>query len=136
MTSNNHNIQRVTVKALVKKDGRIFMVRDQRGNWELPGGRIDFGEHPEETLKREFQEELGVDNVVMGNIIDAWDFAATVDSTNYQFIVLVFRCEADLSNVRLSDEHSEYAWLDADALRDAPMREQYRSLAKSVLQEK
>jgi len=54
---------RVAVKALCVKDGKIFVMKESpnlTGQWELPGGGLDFGEEPREGLKREIEEEMGV----------------------------------------------------------------------------
>lgn len=53
--------------AVIIKEGKILIAqrlpdsRFEPNKWEFPGGKVDFGEHPEEALKRELQEELGID---------------------------------------------------------------------------
>ena len=52
---------RVSVKGLFVKDNKVLMVKEPlelSGQWELPGGGLDFGEHPHVGLKREVEEEL------------------------------------------------------------------------------
>ena len=65
----NNEIQLVVAIALVKNDqGKILLQRridpripDANGKWELPGGRINFGESPEDAARRETKEETGCD---------------------------------------------------------------------------
>jgi len=52
--------------ALVRKGDRLLIAqrlpdsRFEPNKWEFPGGKVDFGEHPRDSLERELQEELGV----------------------------------------------------------------------------
>ena len=51
--------------AVLRRDGRVLIARrrapaELAGKWELPGGKIEPGESPEECLERELLEELGV----------------------------------------------------------------------------
>ncbi len=60
---SEHFIGKVTQKALIYKDGKILLNRDLRVGdeyFDLPGGRIHFGEDPAVGLMREIQEELNV----------------------------------------------------------------------------
>ena len=121
----NQQIQRVSVKGIVYNDDKIFMLKDHGGKWELPGGRIDFGEHPEQTLKREFTEELNISEIEVGNLVNVWDFSVNAKGDNYHFILIVFECIADLSNLKISDEHLEYQWIKLDDIYNYPMRDGY-----------
>lgn len=120
-----NKIQKVTIKGLVCQDGKAFMVRDQAGNWELPGGKIDFGEHPQETLKREFIEELGIKKVEIGELLNVFDFLSQFENNDCQFIVLIFECKADLSKIEISNEHYEYKWIALDEVASHPMKSGY-----------
>ena len=58
-------VQRLAVKALVRRDGQVLLARLSRfaveaGHWTLPGGGVDHGERPEAALVRELAEETGL----------------------------------------------------------------------------
>jgi 8-oxo-dGTP pyrophosphatase MutT (NUDIX family) len=61
----------VSVKGVVARDGRILLLHNERGEWELPGGRLEIGETPEQCVTREITEETGW-RVTAGPILDAW----------------------------------------------------------------
>jgi 8-oxo-dGTP diphosphatase len=55
----------VAACALIDADGRVLITtrpdgKAMAGLWEFPGGKIEAGERPEQTLIRELQEELGI----------------------------------------------------------------------------
>ena len=60
-------IIRVAAYGLIINDGHILLCRlakllpTHNGEWTLPGGGMDFGEHPEQTVVRETMEETGVE---------------------------------------------------------------------------
>ncbi len=118
-------IQKISAKGLVYKDGCIFMLKDTKGNWELPGGRVDFSEHPQDALRREFKEELNIDEVDISNIVNVWDFTVNAKGDDYHFIILVFVCSANLDEIRISDEHLEHAWIPVNEISNYPMQQGY-----------
>jgi len=57
------------VAALIVKDGKILVCQRTRHQtmplkWEFPGGKIEEGEQPRDALRRELDEELGIDAVI------------------------------------------------------------------------
>ena len=63
------NLPQIKVCAGILRRGNLILIgqraeKKYNGLWEFPGGKIEMGETPEECLKRELLEELGIDCVV------------------------------------------------------------------------
>lgn len=54
---------RLSVKALIFDETRtkFLLAQEDNGKWELPGGGLDWGEKPEEGIRREIKEEMGLE---------------------------------------------------------------------------
>lgn len=100
------------VKGLVRHNHRALILRrgltspTSPGTWEFPGGHIEFGEPPIQSLLREVREETGLEVDIL-HIMYAESYMPTPDR---QFIVISYLCAAHTSNVTLSFEHCDYLW--------------------------
>jgi len=95
----------VSVKGVLLIEGKAVLVRNDRVEWELPGGRIEIGETPEQALEREIEEELGV-KVAAERIIDSYLFE--VLPGEHVFIVTYgCRLRGEFAPI-LSEEHSAF----------------------------
>ena len=77
------------VAAVVERAGQYLITRRLEGThlaglWEFPGGKILPGERPEDALRRELKEELGVEAAV-GELIETVDWAYPEKSVRLRF---------------------------------------------------
>lgn len=104
-----------SVACIVYKDKKIFIAKrkqigDMGGKWEFPGGKIENNEAPEVAIKREMQEEFGVE-VTVGEKIGSTSFMhrgkdCTVNAYSVQFA-------HDGMNIPfVLTEHTEYKWVN------------------------
>ncbi len=80
--------------------------------WEFPGGKIHDGERPEECLKREVHEELGIDIAVGKPLSPVTYHYPTFIVTLYPFI-----CSIRSGDITLH-EHRAFTWLPPGALHE------------------
>lgn len=113
----------VSVKGVVVRDGLVLLCRNERGEWELPGGKLDPGETPEQCVVREIAEETGW-RVESGPIVDAWVYPVRPDRTVF---VVTYACDAvDGGALVVSEEHEELALVPEAAVTALPMPDGYR----------
>ena len=129
-------IQQVSIKGILcRNDKVLFLKTAKKGMYELPGGRIDFGESVEQTFKREIEEELGFKEIKMGNLINTWSFTNIRENINYHFIIFDFEFFTNESKIKLSDEHTEYKWIGLEELDKVEMREGHKESIRKYFNE-
>jgi len=101
--------------AIIELEGKVLCTQrsesmDMPLKWEFPGGKIDAGESPEECLKRELIEELGVEASV-GQALAA----TTHHSPSFTVTLYPFICEIVSGKITLH-EHKAMVWLPIEEL--------------------
>ena len=113
----------ISAKGVLIRRGRVLLLRNERGEWELPGGRLDDGESPEDAVVREIREESGLRATVV-SLVDAWIYQVT---RSERVLVLEYACRLKGDGaVTISREHAEHTWLRPADLRGEPLPEGYR----------
>ncbi len=106
-----HQLFQVDQNAVIRNDkGAILILRHRKtSRWLLPGGRINKDENWLEALKREVREETGIGNFVIDRVLDIGSFS---DKGVFYYLV-TFLCRTKDKNVKLSNEHDDYAWINS-----------------------
>jgi 8-oxo-dGTP diphosphatase len=123
--------QRIAAKAVMTNDeGKVLILREAStyeegtnvGKYGLPGGRINPGEVFLDGLRREVDEETGLEVEVVRPVhVDEW--RPVIKGTPTQIVGVFMLCEAAGSTVRLSDEHDDYKWIEPGEVEDYPLME-------------
>jgi 8-oxo-dGTP diphosphatase len=94
------------VKGIVRKDGLVLVLVKENGHLDLPGGRVEKGETVKSALRREINEETGL-QVEINDPVHKWSFHKTQD---HLIKGITFQCRYLNGRVTLSDEHERYFW--------------------------
>ena len=109
------------------RDGRILLCRlsadeVEAGAWTLPGGGVEFGEHPDDTVLRELEEESGLTgriDDVLGIFSKIYTHSRAADGADLHFLGLLYRVAVTGGTIRdeLDGSTDTCAWLRPDELR-------------------
>ena len=112
----------VVACALVDADGRVLLAKRPEGKsmaglWEFPGGKVEAGERPEQSLIRELREELGIE--VNEPCLAPLTFASH-GYDDFHLLMPLYICRRWNGTVS-GKEGQELAWVSPVRLRDYPM---------------
>ena len=124
---SKQEIQRLAAYALVIKEQKILLCRltamtGSAGMWTLPGGKVEFGEHPDNAVVREVLEETGL-TVTIKNLL-------TVNSELFHFtgsrmhaVRLIYRVQVESGTLRYEKEGTTdiCEWFTPDEARRIPL---------------
>lgn len=102
-----------SIKGVVIHERRVLLLLNERGEWDLPGGRPDPGEDHRAALVREVREETGL-TVEVGALVDEHLFEVLPQ----RFVrIVAYACTLGTEGtIALSHEHHEASWVELSAL--------------------
>jgi 8-oxo-dGTP diphosphatase len=112
----------VAACALIDVDGRVLLAerpagKPMAGLWEFPGGKVETGERPEETLIRELKEELGI--TVSEPCLAPLTFASHV-YPDFHLLMPLYVCRR-WEGIVTPLEAQRVVWVKPNRLRDYKM---------------
>ena len=109
----------ITVKGIVIYHHKILILKrvrpssDGLGYWELPGGGLEYGETPHQSLIRELKEETNLDIKILKPV-----YTFTAIRSEYQTVGIGFLSVPTNDHVKISNEHTDYKFVSIDEIQD------------------
>ena len=118
----------VSIKGVILHQEKVLLLKNDRDEWELPGGKLELNEEPMDCLVREVFEEVGIKVKVKG-IIDSWIYTIYDD---LHVLIITYGCyEVKNDFYRISNEHSAGKWFSLKELEDLRILQGYLNSIKN-----
>lgn len=133
--------QRISVRAIVREEGKTLLLRRANGRqtilgqYELPGGKLAYGEQPEDALRRYLHDDVGL-HVQTAQLFDAVTYIDRDDrDIQYAVIVYMVALADNHHGLRLSQNYDKYIWKKTSDLQQEVLTDLSQLLLGIVQQE-
>ena len=120
----------LTVRGIIKNDSDEILIvkrhpksRTDPEMWELPGGKVEKGEHVADALVREIKEETNLD-------VNVGDFCEAVqnDYSHKRTVQLMMYLDDVEGSVEISEEHTEYMWASIEKIESLELSSSFKKV--------
>lgn len=132
-------------KAFIEKNEKVLVLNDPLVGLDFPGGKIQEGEAKEKNinslinaLKREVREETGLEIEVFEPFAVWYRKFSDKNHRNYgkEVYLVSFRCKYLSGEIRLSDEHNKFQWVDKDNYKEVDDGSEYFDILRKYFEYK
>jgi mutator protein MutT len=125
---------KVSQKAIIcNNEGKILVMRRNITalsgplSWDLPGGKLDFGEDARKGIIREIKEETGLDV----NELEILDINSGFNELKEFWFTVCYLVVVKNPDIKISKEHDSFEWVSPKEIQGLNMPESFKSFAKT-----
>lgn len=123
----------VVAVALLRARDRVLVARRPAsaplpGEWQFPGGRVEFGEHPWDALRRELREELGI-RTTRGRLFGVYSHVSDLEGDSVHYVLIAY--EVPIARDRIRETGSR-TWATVAELRRMPVLAGSRPIVRDL----
>ena len=124
--------QRIAVRAIIRKDEKTLLLRRASGRstilgkYELPGGKLDYGEQPEDALGRYLQNDAGL-VIHTAQLFDVLTYIDH-DDRDIQYVFILYLVSVAPGNVTLSPSYDHFLWKKVQNIQQDELTESAKLL--------
>ena len=115
--------QRIRVVGLVQNGGSVLIMKKNVGRsenaptWELPTGKLKFGEQPEEAIDRTLEEYLGVEETEKIELLDVVTFLAPQGSSQLSNLYIIYKVSlSEGVKIRPAERYTAYKYIKPEEI--------------------
>ena len=134
--------QRLSVRAIINEDGKALLLKRNNGRptilgkFELPGGKLAYGEQPEDALRRYLHDDAGL-HIQSSHLFDAVTYIDYDDrAIQYGVIVYIVTLTPQRHPMKLSGNYSKYKWHSMSNIHQSELTDLTQLLLGIIQQEK
>ncbi len=128
----------ISVAAVVYRDGRLLLGKRKAGGsmggrWELPGGKVEGEESPQQALVREFEEELGA-SIRVGELLAVGGFEHKGIQRRLEAYLAFLVAKNNHTEIEFSRrEHDDFCWVEPENVLQYHLVDSDRAILPDIL---